>query len=51
MWSAAAAAASTDARIHIIVDTGMGRVGFLAGYEAIKAIRWIMALPCIVVEG
>ena len=49
--SAAAAAASTDARIHIKVDTGMGRVGFLAGYEAIKAIRWIMDLPCIVVEG
>ncbi len=40
-----------DARIHIKVDTGMGRVGFLAGYDAIKSISWIRDLPNMVVEG
>lgn len=49
--SAAAVALGQDARIHIKVDTGMGRVGFMAGYEAIKAITWIRTLPRIVIEG
>jgi len=40
-----------DARIHIKVDTGMGRVGFMAGYEAIKAITAIAQLPRMVIEG
>lgn len=40
-----------NARIHIKVDTGMGRLGFMAGYEAIKAITWIRTLPGIIVEG
>lgn len=49
--SDAAAAMTCDARIHIKVDTGMGRVGFLAGYQAVKEITWIRALPGIVIEG
>lgn len=49
--SEAAVAMDTEVRVHIKIDTGMGRVGFLAGYEAIKAIRWIAALPRLVVEG
>ncbi len=40
-----------DARIHIKVDTGMGRVGFQTGYEAIKAIEDIRRLPRIIIEG
>lgn len=40
-----------DVRIHVKVDTGMGRVGFLAGYEAIKSILEIARLPRIIVEG
>jgi alanine racemase len=40
-----------DARIHIKVDTGMGRVGFLAGYSAIKDITWIRQLPHVTIEG
>lgn len=49
--SDAAAAMNCEARIHIKVDTGMGRVGFLAGYQAVKEITWIRALPGIVIEG
>ncbi len=40
-----------DARIHIKVDTGMGRVGFMAGYDAIKSITEIAHLPRIIIEG
>lgn len=49
--SQAAQKLNMNARIHIKVDTGMGRLGFLAGYEAIKAITWIRTLPGIIVEG
>lgn len=49
--SDAAAELGCDARIHIKVDTGMGRVGFLAGYDAIKDITWIRELPRIIIEG
>jgi alanine racemase len=49
--SAAGERLDRDARIHIKVDTGMGRVGFQAGYEAIKAINDIRQLPHIIIEG
>lgn len=49
--SDAAAERDLSARIHIKVDTGMGRVGFMAGYDAIKAIRTIGSLPHVVIEG
>ncbi len=49
--SKAAKASDCDARIHIKVDTGMGRVGFMAGYGAVKDITWIKSLPNIVIEG
>ena len=49
--SAAAVNLGQDARVHIKVDTGMGRVGFMAGYEAIKAITEISHLPRIIIEG
>lgn len=49
--SAAAVSLGQDARIHIKVDTGMGRVGFMAGYEAIKAITEIAHLPRMIIEG
>lgn len=49
--SAAAVKLHLEARIHIKVDTGMSRVGFMAGYEAIKDILWIRQLPNIVIEG
>ncbi len=40
-----------EVRIHIKIDTGMGRVGFLAGFEAVRDARWIAALPQVVIEG
>lgn len=40
-----------EVRIHIKVDTGMGRVGFMAGFEAIKSIVEIQTMPKIVIEG
>lgn len=49
--SAAGERLGRDARIHIKVDTGMGRVGFQAGYEAIKAIHDIRLFPHIIIEG
>lgn len=49
--SAAGERLGRDVRIHIKVDTGMGRVGFMSGYEAIKAITDIHALPHIIIEG
>ncbi len=49
--SKAASELDCDVRIHIKVDTGMGRVGFLGGYGAVKDITWIRELPRIVIEG
>lgn len=40
-----------DVRIHIKVDTGMGRVGFVAGFDAIKSIEEISKMKNIVIEG
>lgn len=40
-----------EARIHIKIDTGMTRVGFKPGYEAVKDVVEIYRLPGIVIEG
>lgn len=37
--------------VHIKVDTGMGRVGYVAGFNTIKAIEEISQLPYIAIEG
>ena len=37
--------------IHIALDTGMGRIGFLPTEEALKEIREISELPNIEIEG
>ncbi|MHB8962483.1 MAG: alanine racemase [Saccharofermentanales bacterium] len=49
--SQAGVQAGRDVRIHIKVDTGMGRVGFLSGFEAVKQISEIGKLKNIVIEG
>lgn len=49
--SKAAAALGRKVRIHIKVDTGMGRLGFLPDTDSVKAIREISSLPNIELEG
>ena len=41
----------TKAAIHIAVDTGMGRIGFLPTEESADTVSEIAALPGIVIEG
>ncbi|MHB1452919.1 MAG: alanine racemase [Saccharofermentanales bacterium] len=43
--------AAREVRIHIKVDTGMGRVGFMSGFEAVKQISEIGKMRNIVIEG
>ncbi len=38
-------------KIHIKVDTGMTRIGFMPGYSAVKNIMKIDKLPGIIIEG
>lgn len=40
-----------DAKIHIAIDTGMGRIGFVPGEEDANVIAAISKLPGIVLEG
>lgn len=40
-----------NVKIHIKIDTGMGRVGFQTGYSSIKTIIDICKLPNLIVEG
>lgn len=49
--SAAAVKLGRSVRIHIKLDTGMTRVGFMPGYSAIKNVLQISRLPGIIVEG
>ncbi len=49
--SAAAERLNRRARIHIKLDTGMGRLGFPPTGESIRAVRTIAALPGLEVEG
>jgi alanine racemase len=48
--SRAAAAASREARLHLKVDTGMGRLGVAPGDAAALAAR-VAALPHVTLEG
>lgn len=38
-------------RIHVKVDTGMTRVGFMPGYSVVKNLLEISRLPGIIIEG
>lgn len=40
-----------NARLHIAVDTGMGRIGFFPKEESIAAIKRIASLPNITIAG
>ena len=46
-----AQAESKEVSIHIKVDTGMGRIGYLTGEDEVEEILRISRMPGIVVEG
>lgn len=39
------------ARIHIKLDTGMGRIGFQTSYRSVKEIEGMMQMPELSIEG
>ena len=49
--SESAIKSNKNVKIHIKIDTGMTRVGFMPGYSAIKNVVEISKLPGIIVEG
>lgn len=49
--SDAAAREGMRAKVHLKVDTGMGRLGWVAGPEAIREILEIAVIPNIEIEG
>ncbi len=49
--SEAAVSLGRNVKIHVKVDTGMTRVGFMPGYSAIKNVLEISRLPGIIIEG
>lgn len=49
--SEAAVRLNRSVKIHVKVDTGMTRVGFMSGYSAIKNVIEISTLPNIIIEG
>ena len=42
---------SKKVKIHIKIDTGMSRMGFLPGYSAVKNVVEISQMPNIIIEG
>jgi len=49
--SAASVKLGKSVKIHIKVDTGMTRVGFMPGYNAVKNIIEIGRMPGLIIEG
>lgn len=49
--SEAAVRKNKKVKIHIKIDTGMTRVGFMPGYSAVKNVMEIGKLPGIIIEG
>ncbi len=51
LLSKAAVKAGVTVPLHIAVDTGMNRIGFLINAESVKEIKEINSLPNIKIEG
>ena len=49
--SNAAVRLGRNVKVHVKIDTGMTRVGFMPGYSAVKNVMQISRLPRIIVEG
>ncbi len=49
--SAAAVRLGRNAKVHVKVDTGMSRVGFMPGHTAVKNIMEMAKMPGIEIEG
>ena len=49
--SEAAVSLDKNIKIHIKIDSGMTRVGFMPGYSAVKNVVRISKLPKIIIEG
>lgn len=49
--SEAAVRLDKNIKIHIKIDSGMTRVGFMPGYSAVKNVVRISKLPKIIIEG
>ena len=49
--SAAASRLKKKGRIHLEIDTGMGRLGFLPSNESVKTIKEIAEMPNLELEG
>ncbi len=49
--SAEAVKRQKTVRLHVKVDSGMGRLGLQAGQEAVEAVRAMAKLPGVVLEG
>jgi len=49
--SEAAVRLDKNVKIHIKIDSGMTRVGFMPGYSAVKNVIKISKLPKIIIEG
>lgn len=49
--SEAAVKLNKSVKIHIKIDTGMTRVGFMPGYSAVKNVVRISKLPKVIIEG
>lgn len=50
-FSEAAIARNKKLKVHIKVDTGMGRIGFMPGEESAHEIKQICSIPGLEVEG
>ena len=49
--SKAAIRLHSEARIHLKIDTGMGRIGFDANNDSLEIIKQISCMPGIVIQG
>lgn len=49
--SDAAVRLKKNVKVHVKIDTGMTRVGFMPGYSAVKNVVDISRLPGIIIEG